>query len=272
VTDVMFNERHCLDLLHKRHTEPEWAVFEQVAPRTGGNTRYADAIAVNLWHSRGYAIHGFEIKTERGDWLRELKQPEKAEPLYQYCDYWWVVAPKGIVKEDELPPNWGLLEAGVSRMKTSVNAPKLTPSPITRELFASLIRQGRKALDATALRMQHDAISKTHEEAEQHIKREIERGTRKLRQIEQNISEFEETTGLQFKRYEGPPARIIKVAQCLVELELHGDDRLLSKLSQLANSLTKASGTVDEAIRLFQSERRTDTKHLHAGSRNVQGD
>jgi len=261
VTNVIFNERHCLDLLHKRYAEPEWAVFEQV----GVSTRYADAIAVNLWQSRGYAIHGFEIKTERGDWLRELKQPEKAEPFYNYCDYWWVVAPKGIVKEDELPPNWGLLEAGVSRMKISVDAPKLTPSPITRAFFASLIRQGRKALDATALRMQQDVISKKHEEAEQRIQREIERGTRKLRQIEQNIAKFEEATGLQFNRYEGPPARIIKVAQKLVELELYGSDHLLSELDYLADKLAKASGTVREAIMQFNADIKEGLKAQQAG-------
>jgi len=245
VTDVMFNERQCLDLLHKRYKEPEWAVFEQV----GGDTRYLDAIAVNMWRSRGYAIHGFEIKTARSDWLRELKDPEKAEPLYRYCNCWWIVAPKGIVKGGELPPNWGLLEASTSRIVTIVTAPKLTPTPITREFFASLIRRGRESLDATATRMKWDAISKKNEEAEQRIQKEIERGTRKLKALEHKVAEFEKATGLRFDHYDGPPTRIIKVAQRLVELELYGDDRLLSSLIHLAGELAKASETVREAIK-----------------------
>ena len=36
-----------------------------------GGGRYADAIAMNLWPSRGLAVHGFEIKISRGDWQRE---------------------------------------------------------------------------------------------------------------------------------------------------------------------------------------------------------
>jgi len=35
MTNANITEQYCLDLLHKRYAEPEWALFEKVAPRTG---------------------------------------------------------------------------------------------------------------------------------------------------------------------------------------------------------------------------------------------
>jgi len=255
VTNSIINTQHCRDLLHKRYTVPEWALFEEVAPRTGRHTRYADAIAVNLWQSRGYAIHGFEIKTARSDWLRELKDPEKAEPLYRYCDHWWIVAPKGIVKEGELPPNWGLMEAHSSRLEPMTASPKLTPTPIEREFFASLIRRGREALDAAAERMTRDATNSAIQESEKRIQQEIEFRTRRFKDIEKSVAEFEKETGIGLRLRHGiPPVRAIKIAQQLVELESYDDGRLLSSLNNLASRLATASETVREAIRQFGSE------------------
>jgi len=50
-----------------------------------------------LWPSRGLHLMGFEIKAGRGDWLRELKDPGKAEGIAAYCDQWWVVAPAEVI-------------------------------------------------------------------------------------------------------------------------------------------------------------------------------
>ena len=53
----------------------------------GGQTRWRW-----VWPSRGLYLHGFEIKVHRNDWLRELKNPAKAEEIAGYCHFWWVVA------------------------------------------------------------------------------------------------------------------------------------------------------------------------------------
>jgi hypothetical protein len=56
------------------------------------------------------ALSGFEIKSYRGDWLRELKNPAKAEGIASCCNYWWIVAGNlEIVQTGELPEPWGLL-------------------------------------------------------------------------------------------------------------------------------------------------------------------
>ncbi len=77
----------------KRWESPAWNTFFEVPNSTGfAKSRTADAVAVCTWPSRGMEIHGIEIKSYRSDWLRELKQPEKSEPVQRFCDRWWVVA------------------------------------------------------------------------------------------------------------------------------------------------------------------------------------
>lgn len=106
------NEAALFALLRTRYRRPEWCLLSQVRNSTGFAriTRTADAIAMNTYPSRGLAIHGFEFKVRRGDWLAELKNPDKAEDIALMCDYWWVVAEKQVVADGELPHGWGLLE------------------------------------------------------------------------------------------------------------------------------------------------------------------
>jgi hypothetical protein len=245
---VTLNTPHARDMLRKRYPAPEWALLEEVAPSTGGGTRYADAIAVNLWQSRGHAVHGFEIKVSRSDWLRELKQPEKAEPVYRYCDYWWIVAPKGIVKDGELPPTWGLLELRTSGLVQTINAPRLDAQPITRAFFASLMRRGHEQLDRLAELKQRDSIAKARADIDARVAEQVKWSTRRHEELLANMKKFEEQTGLSIGSYGGPPVNVIKTAQQLAKLgDWKGDDPL-KKLAKLAEDLEQASAVVRQAM------------------------
>lgn len=105
--------------LIKRYPSGEYAYFSQVRNGTGfsAETRTADAMVLSLWPSRGLELYGFEIKVRRSDWLSELKNPKKADELSQYCDYWYIVTPSGIVEIGELPATWGLMEWNGKRWK-----------------------------------------------------------------------------------------------------------------------------------------------------------
>lgn len=245
---VVLNTPHARDLLRKRYPAPEWALMEEVAPSTGGGTRYADAVAVNLWQSRGHAIHGFEIKVSRSDWLRELKDPSKAEPVYRYCDHWWIVAPKGIVKAGELPPNWGLLEVRAASLVQVEAAKRLEPVPITRAFFASLMRRGHEQVTSLAERMQRQAVNEARAEVDQRVQQEVERRTTYHRELEERVVKFQQETGLEFSRYSGPPVRTIKLAQRLEALQGWKGDRVLGTLDNLAKQLEKAAGDVRKAM------------------------
>jgi len=94
-TEKPLTEAKLIVLLKERFAAPEFAFLPHVRNGTGyarGTTRTADALAMSLWPSRGLELYGFEIKSERRDWLRERENPEKAEEICRFCDRWWVVA------------------------------------------------------------------------------------------------------------------------------------------------------------------------------------
>lgn len=113
------------ELLRHRHKPPEWATFAELRAGTGygvGRDQRIDFFAMNLFPSnRGLSI-AYEIKTSRGDFTRELDHPEKrrfAESVATDC---YFALPHGMVKPDEVPEGWGLLElnaGGLHRIKFS---------------------------------------------------------------------------------------------------------------------------------------------------------
>jgi hypothetical protein len=138
------------------HAPPEWACFSEVGNSTGsGCSRHADAVAVNLWPSRGYEIRGFEIKVSRGDLKRELTNPAKAEAIAKHCNSWWLATPKGLVAQpDTLPLGWGLYEVDeAGKIRIARPAVPRTEVPAPRIGFvAAIIRASQKELDSIRTR------------------------------------------------------------------------------------------------------------------------
>lgn len=101
---------HIRTAMSKRWTDPEWAIMWEVGQGTGAaGGRYADAVMMSLWSSRGLELHGVEIKISRSDWKREAADPSKAEAIARFCDRWWVHTAPGVVDDlSDLPPAWGL--------------------------------------------------------------------------------------------------------------------------------------------------------------------
>src|ERR1700751_5682787 len=104
------SEATVFEALAKRFPAPAWALISQVRNSTGySGDRTCDAIAMSLWPSRGLELHGFEIKCSRGDWLSEMRRPDKADKMFKYFDRWWLaVSDASVVNDYELPPTWGL--------------------------------------------------------------------------------------------------------------------------------------------------------------------
>lgn len=115
-------EHDVLRLLHERYgvvggNGPRYVYADHVRSHAGFDARRtADFIAMDLWPSKGLALHGHEVKVSRADWLTELKQPDKAAEFIPYMDYWWlVVSDARIVHQGELPDGWGLLSPSRNR-------------------------------------------------------------------------------------------------------------------------------------------------------------
>lgn len=137
--------------IKRAHPGDEYVTLFEVPARTGRAAEArADALVVSLWPSRGIELCGFEFKVDRGDWLAELKAPEKAEVIARHCDRWCVFAAPGVVKAGELPVGWGLWELHGDAIRRCVPAPLREAEPIPRAMLASLLR-ARARLDADDL-------------------------------------------------------------------------------------------------------------------------
>lgn len=94
----------------------------------------ADAIFVGFTSASGRVLIGHEVKASRSDWLRELDRSGKADAWADQCHEWWVVAAPGVVKRDELPVGWGLMQPSrrtrnrMSVVERAARHPERTPS------------------------------------------------------------------------------------------------------------------------------------------------
>lgn len=168
-------------------------VFFEVGNDTGTKvTRHADAVAVGIWPSTGHQIHGYEIKVGRGDFLNEMKNPEKSWPVMRYCHRWSLLTPPGLVKVDELPPNWGLSTFDGKTMRAVKHAPLLKPEPVSPGFVAALVRRAGEAdaglIDA-AVRKACNEMEEAHKKTLEHRlqrqrENELRRGSEALKVLD----------------------------------------------------------------------------------------
>ena len=153
--------------------EIQFAWLYEVEGREKGRSRYADAVALQRWESRGIYLNGFEVKVNRADWLKELKDVEKSSPVQRYCRHWWIATPPGVIGDGELPPNWGhyIVNEG-GRLKCAQKAPALEAQAIDLKFVASILRRSVDAKKAAvdeavdALRREHAANPAEKENSE----------------------------------------------------------------------------------------------------------
>jgi len=174
------------DAIVAAHAAPEWSVFAEVSDATGGRaSRRADALALNLWPSRGLEIRGFEIKVSRSDLKRELDDPSKADAIGVYCHTWSLAVPKNLVRpSDPVPPAWGIFEVEnhegrFKRLPTArpieeVKAPtRMFMAAIARAAAAEVdsMRKGGEWLRRSEIQEKLDAEFKRGQEAAPNLHR-----------------------------------------------------------------------------------------------------
>jgi hypothetical protein len=194
------------EALRARFAAPAWAIFDEVGNGTGSRCdRHADMVAVSLWPSRGLELHGIEIKVSRQDWLKELKDPAKADAIQKFCHRWWIaVGDDKIVQAGELPPNWGLLVLSGKTLRARTEAPPLSPEPLSMLFVAALLRRAGEAAEKVRSAGFSEGYQKGLGSAPKEGQQEIDKLTRELKGIRESIEVFEQASGVKIgHRWQG---------------------------------------------------------------------
>lgn len=240
---------HIRAAMSKRWTDPEWAIMWEVGQGTGAaGGRYADAVMMSLWPSRGLELHGVEIKISRSDWKREAADPSKAEAIARFCDRWWVHTAPGVVDDlSDLPPAWGLREFDGKVWTTRREAEKTDADPISRPFLAAMLRRA----DGTMRGMVQEAAREGEERIQAEIERHrqqyaqsladaVKRKTGELDEVRKNLESFERAFGISATEY-GDWGEIGKAAKLLVSCKDHGWNTLETRLRKAADEIKAIS-------------------------------
>ncbi len=194
-----------LAALRERYPPAAWAFLTDVANGTGARAnRFADAIAMSLWPSRGLEIVGIEVKVSRTDWVRELNNPGKADPLAAYCDCWYIaVNDAAIIAPGELPKSWGLLAPNRDGKFHCKKEAEPNPSPkFDRSFLASILRRVCRQLtsDARIEVARAEGREWGRQDAAENAKGEIQHLKTQLNDLHLKLGQFEQKSGISIER------------------------------------------------------------------------
>lgn len=248
-------EKDILDGLQKLHDADSWAFLRQVREKTGAESgRYADAVAMGLWPSRGLELHGFEVKVSRSDWLRELKDPAKAEAVASRCDRWWIVCPAGVIEKNELPSKWGCYIWDGDELKLAQRAELLASAgkDLDRPFVASLLRRAVQDMLATGDSDTELEIRRRLEKREREIIKERQQilddarefATRELNALRKIHHDFEAASGLSVNRWSA--GNIGNAVKVVME---GGLDRVVKQLDSIKQTHEAAARLLASTMR-----------------------
>lgn len=235
--------------LRERFGQPEFAFFEEVGDAGSSSRVYADAVAVNMWASRGYAITGFEVKASRSDWLRELKQPEKSEPILTKCDFWYLVAPDEVYQADEVPVSWGILSFKDGKLREKRKAPKLEPKPITRAFVAQMFRRGHDKEERDISHRIAKALADDRAAMERRIEEQVSQRTRSLKEDGQKWKDLCEQLG---ESEWISSDQVVSAVKVVMKARVTGT---YSGISDLLQKMRWAMRSLEEAGAMFMPEK-----------------
>lgn len=164
----MTTERDMLDALWRRAGESHGTMprrhvlAEQVRYDPTYGHAIADAISVDTWRSGHHALHGYEVKVSRSDYLREVRDPQKHLTWARHCERWWIVAPDSkVVGPADLPHGWGLLlldrNGRLYQQRAALR--RTDPDPLPLSAIAGLMRAAQQTADrhaAARVRAEYD--------------------------------------------------------------------------------------------------------------------
>lgn len=100
--------------LQRHHTHIDgWVLLSELNSCTGHDPENRlDAWAICCWKRKDISnlVRAFEIKVSRADFMKEIRNPDKSWFAKRVSHEFYFVAPAGLISEDELDPDTGLME------------------------------------------------------------------------------------------------------------------------------------------------------------------
>lgn len=222
-------------ILLAKYPPAECIILREVADSSSGR-RYLDYMVVNLWESRGQAIIGIEVKSYRGDWIKEMKTPEKQELHVPYCDYFYLlITDEKVAKIEEVPENWGLMVVKNEKIFIVKKAPKLKAVQMPKQLMMGMLR---RAANKDGYILKEDIKETIKLKVEEAVKNQGYDRDRRLREYEKLVKirdELSQEIGFDiFSTWRKPK----EIGEKLKYLLNHDFGELLEQLKRLNESAT----------------------------------
>jgi len=216
-------------------------------------SRSADYIVVSLWPSRGLYVSGIELKSFRGDWLNELKNPKKAENIFKYCDYFWLLTVDDtIAKIEEIPATWGWMCIKGGKVTVKKEAPKLLPEGISNHFMAAMLKRAQDKTNFVHKDSIQDKINEANERGKVEGNRILEQTLKDLREIRTAVSDFERESGIDLKNYMRWSTNPIKMGQAVKFLENGGAETIKKQLLELERTAKIVHDKITDGLKTLQ--------------------
>ena len=130
--------------------------------------------------------------------MHEIKQPKKRQQALEVSNYYYFATPKGLVKQEEIPPECGLVEIdkNSNRLSWSVKAPYRETEEPTWSFVTSLLRLAKGEYMEDQLRSKIRGLQwevddlKTRLKFWEHYQEEKQRLESELRQARRELAKY----------------------------------------------------------------------------------
>lgn len=229
--------------LRAKYQLPQYALFFEVRNQTGygkSAVRYADAISMDLYPSKGLLINGFEFKLTRQDLMNDLKNPSKHEEIAKHCNFWWlVVGGAQIIKDWELPEKWGLMVPRGKQLIIKKHAPLQHVEVIPKYFMASLLRSALRTSPAEKeieLAVEK-ALLQDRKTSKDNIAYKVKSQQDEIDSLRRSITEFEEKSGMKIGRWSA--GRMGDAVKFVMEGGFKGLENRMLQIKNVADQISK---------------------------------